>query len=248
MKGIILAGYSGEGLHPLTLGVPKQLLPIYNKPMIYYAIEALVEVGIKDILVITEPHHLSAFVNALSSSSQFDANFTFATQAAPEGIAQALTIGESFIRNEGVCFMTGDCIILGEERAKKIHKAIRASELSGQSTIFVSKDFYPTQYGVAKIDEKGKCMEIEGRAIDRSFYSITGLYVFPKGVSNFAKIIEKSERGRLEMVSLNQTYLEENKLQVQVLGEGFKWLDTNSFDSLMKASRYIQKQKDKQVK
>lgn len=242
MKGIVLAGCSGDKLLPLTLGIPKQLLPIYDKPMIYYAIETLVEVGIKDILVITEPKHLPAFVNALSSESSFDVSFTFATQSSPEGIAQALTIGETFLQKEGVCFITGDCVILGEKRSEKIKKAIRAAELSGQSTIFVSRDYYLDQYGIAKLDEKGKCKEIEGKAKDRSFYSITGLYVFPKGVSNLAKIIEKSERGRLEMVSLNQTYLEENKLQVQILGDGFKWLDTNSFDSLMKACQYIQKQ------
>ena len=242
MKGIILAGYSGDKLHPLTLGIPKQLLPIYNKPMIYYAIETLVEVGIKDILVITEPKYLQAFVNALIPNCLYDVKFTFATQSAPEGMAQALTIGETFIQKEGVCFITGDCIILGEKRTERIKKAIRAAELSGQSTIFVSRDYYPDQYGIAKLDEKGKCKEIEGKAIDRSFYSITGLYVFPKGVSDYAKVIEKSERGRLEMTSLNQAYFEENKLQVQKLGEDFKWFDTNTHDSILKASLYIQKQ------
>lgn len=242
MKGIILAGYSGDKLHPLTLGIPKQLLPIYNKPMIYYAIETLVEVGIKDILVITEPKYLQAFVNALIPNCLYDVKFTFATQSAPEGMAQALTIGETFIQKEGVCFITGDCIILGKKRTERIKKAIRAAELSGQSTIFVSRDYYPDQYGIAKLDEKGKCKEIEGKAIDRSFYSITGLYVFPKGVSDYAKVIEKSERGRLEMTSLNQAYFEENKLQVQKLGEDFKWFDTNTHDSILKASLYIQKQ------
>lgn len=242
MKGIVLAGSLGDKLHPLTLGVPKHLLPIYDRPMIYYAIETLVEVGIKDILVISEPKHLSAFVNALSADSSFDVNFTFATQSSPEGIAQALTIGERFLKNEEVCFITGDCIIHGKKRYKKIRTAILAAELSGQSTIFVTDDFDSEQYGFAKLDEKGKCKGIEGKVMDRSFYSITGLYVFPKGVSNLVKLIEKSERGRLEMTSLNQTYLEDNKLQVQRLDYNFKWFDTNSIDNILRASLYFQKQ------
>lgn len=240
MKGIILAGDQGDRLYPLTMGIPKQLLPIYNKPMIFYPIETLVEVGVKDILIITSPNHTSAFVNALGDGSRFGARFTFATQTNPEGAAQAFTIGEEFLAKESVCFITGDCIILGEDRASKLSKAIRAAKSSGQATIFVSRDDDPDQYGVAKLDNKGKCMMVEGKASDSVHYSITGLYVFPKGVADYAKVIEKSERGRLEITTLNQMYLKSNKLEVQILGDNFRWFDTNSFESIMTVSKYIQ--------
>lgn len=240
MKGIILAGDQGNRLFPLTMGIPKQLLPIYDKPMIFYPIETLVEVGVKDILIITSPNHTSAFVNALGDGSRFGARFTFATQTNPEGAAQAFTIGEEFLAKESVCFITGDCIILGEDRAAKLSKAIRAAKSSGQATIFVSRDYDPHQYGVAKLDSNGKCMMVEGKASDSIHYSITGLYVFPKGVADYAKVIEKSERGRLEITTLNQMYLKSNKLQVQILGDNFRWFDTNSFESLMTVSIYIQ--------
>ena len=241
MKGIILAGDQGDRLYPLTMGIPKQLLPIYDKPMIFYPIETLVEVGVKNILIITSPNHTSAFVKALGDGSNFGAHFTYTTQATPEGAAQAFTIGEKFLAKESVCFITGDCIILGEDRANKLSKAIRAAKASGQATIFVSNDFDPNQYGVVKLDKNGKCMKVEGKASDTVHYSITGLYVFPKGVADYAKVIEKSERGRLEITTLNQMYLNSNKLQVQVLGENFRWFDTNSFDSILKVNNYIKK-------
>lgn len=241
MKGIILAGDQGDRLYPLTMGIPKQLLPIYEKPMIFYPIETLVEVGVNDILIITSPQHTTSFVNALGDGSRFGAHFTYATQANPEGVAQAFTIGEEFLAKESVCFITGDCIIMGDDRANKLSKAIRAAKNSGQATIFVSNDFDPKQYGVAKLDKNGKCMKVEGNVSDTVHYSITGLYVFPKGVADYAKVIEKSERGRLEVTTLNQMYLRANKLQVQILGDNFRWFDTNSFDSIMAVSNYIQK-------
>lgn len=241
MKGIILAGEQDDRLYPLTMGIPKQLLPIYNKPMIFYPIETLVEVGVNDILIITSPQHTTSFVNALGDGSSFGAHFTYATQANPEGAAQAFTIGEEFLAKESVCFITGDCIIMGDDRANKLSKAIRAAKNSGQATIFVSNDFDPKQYGVAKLDKNGKCMNVEGNVSDSAHYSITGLYVFPKGVADYAKVIEKSERGRLEVTTLNQMYLRDNKLQVQILGDNFRWFDTNSFNSIMAASNYIQK-------
>lgn len=247
MKGIILAGEQGSVLSPLTLGIPKQLIPIYNKPMIYFPIQTLVEVGVKDILIITSPRHNDAFINALGDGSRFGASFSFATQFSPEGAAQAFTIAEDFLNNESVCFISGDCIILGDDRANKLNKAIRAARNSGQASIFVSHDFDPNQYGVVHLDEKGKCERIEGRPSIEPYYSITGLYVFPKGVSDYAKVIEKSERGRLEVTSLNQAYLNENKLQVQILGDDFLWFDTNSFDSLMKVSQYIQKSNNSRI-
>ena len=244
MKGIILAGDQGTRLAPLTLGVPKQLLPIYNKPMIYYPIETLVEVGVTDILIITSPQHTSAFINVLGDGSQFGVRFTYSTQISPEGIAQAITIGEKFLQKESsVCFITGDCIILGEERSTKLRKAIRAAQKSGHATIFVCKDSEPNQYGVAILNNKGKCEKVEGKPSEFMHYSITGLYVFPKGVANYAKVLKKSERGLLEITSLNQVYLDENKLQVQILGDSFKWFDTNTFDNLLAVSKYIQQNK-----
>lgn len=241
MKGIILAGDSGNKLHPLTLGIPKQLLPIYDKPMIYYPIETLVEVGVVDILIITSPNQTSAFVDTLGDGSKFGARFTYATQASPEGAAQAFTIGEKFLEKESVCFITGDCIIIGEDRAAKLRKGLRAAKNCGQATIFVHKDLDTDQYGVVKLSPNGKCESVEGKVTSQSQYSITGLYVFPKGVTDCAKVIEKSERGRLEVTSLNKEYLKENKLQVQILGNEFHWFDTNTFDSLLAIGNYMQK-------
>lgn len=245
MKGIVLSGNSGDRLHPLTLGVPKQLLPIYDKPMVYYPIETLVEVGIKDILIITDPLHLESFVNTLGDGSKFGVRLTYSIQQKPEGAAQAFKIAEDFINDESVCFITGDCIILGDKRAERLRKAIRAAENSGQSTIFICRDNDPDQYGVVTLGSKGKCEKVEGRPLDSNYYSITGLYVFPKGVADYARVIEKSERGRLEVVSINQAYLKASKLQAQILGTEFRWFDTNSFDSLLTVSKFIQQQKNK---
>ena len=245
-KGIILAGDSGDKLHPLTLGIPKQLLPLYDKPMIYYPIELLVGVGVKDILIITSQQHASTFILALGDGSAFGARFTYAVQPKPDGAAQAFMIGEDFLENEPVCFITGDCIIFGKDRNIKLQKAMRAAKNSGQASIFVCRDRDPNQYGVVTLDSEGKCLTIEGKSTKSLYYSITGLYVFPKGVADYAKIIEKSDRGRLELTSLNKTYFEMNKLQVQVLGDDFLWFDTNSFDSLQVVNNYIQKMKNKQ--
>lgn len=245
-KGIILAGDSGDRLHPLTLGIPKQLLPLYDKPMIYYPIELLVGVGVKDILIITSQQHASTFILALGDGSAFGARFTYAVQPKPDGAAQAFMIGEDFLENEPVCFITGDCILFGKDRNIKLQKAMRAAKNSGQASIFVCRDRDPNQYGVVTLDSEGKCLTIEGKSTKSLYYSITGLYVFPKGVADYAKIIEKSDRGRLEVTSLNKTYFEKNKLQVQVLGDDFLWFDTNSFDSLQVINNYIQKMKNQQ--
>lgn len=241
-KGIILAGDSGGSLEPLTLGVPKQLLPIYDKPMIYYPIETLLEVGVKDILIITSPKHTSTFINALGNGAKFGARFTYAVQASPEGAAQAFTIGEQFLNNEPVCFITGDCILLGKDRKERLLRAMRAAKNSGQASIFVHRDWDPKQYGVVTLGADRKVESIEGKPSRHLYYSITGLYVFPKGVSSYAKVINKSERNRLEVTTLNQAYFEKDKLQVQILGTDFLWFDTNSFDSLQVVSNYIQKQ------
>ena len=242
-KGIILAGDSGNKLDPLTLGIPKQLLPLYDKPMIYYPIELLVGVGVKDILIITSQEH--AFIKALGDGSAFGARFTYAIQPRPEGAAQAFTIGEEFVGDEPVCLITGDCILFGKDRNVKLLKAMRAALNSGQASIFVCRDWDPNQYGVVTLDSDGKCITIEGKTTNPLYYSITGLYVFPKGVADYAKHVGKSERGRLEVTSLNKTYFEKNKLQVQVLGSDFRWFDTNSFDSLQVINNFIQKQKNR---
>lgn len=242
MKGIVLAGYSGTKLLPLTLGIPKQLLALYNKPMIYYPIETLIDAGIKDVLIIVNPMYSSAFFNSLGDGSKFNARFTYATQTNPEGIAQAFRIAENYIGNDEVCLITGDCILIGKNRSEKLTKAIRAAKKSGQATIFVCKDYDPDQYGVVLLDSKGRCERVEGNPTPQSYYSITGLYVFPRGVTDYAKVIDKSERGLLEITTLNQTYLTENKLQAQILGSDFRWFDTNSFDSLMIISNYLQQQ------
>lgn len=238
-KGIILAGDSGNKLVPLTLGIPKQLLPLYDKPMIYYPIELLIGVGVKDILIITSQEHISTFIKALGDGSAFGARFSYAIQSTPEGAAQAFTIGEEFIGDEPVCLITGDCILFGKDRNVKLQKAMRAALNSGQASIFVCRDWDPNQYGVVTLDSDGKCITIEGKTANPLYYSITGLYVFPKGVADYAKHVGKSERGRLEVTSLNKTYFEKNKLQVQVLGSDFRWFDTNSFDSLLVINNYI---------
>lgn len=247
MKGIILAGDSGEKLFPLTRGIPKQLLPVYDRPMIYFPIDTLVEAGIKDILIITSPQFSNNFISILGDGSSFGARFTYSKQLSPEGAAQALMIGEDFLDKSSVCLITGDCIIIGDDRNVKLRKAIRAAKNSGQATIFVSKDYDPSQYGVVKLDVKGKCEEIQGTPKEMRCYSITGLYVFPKGVSDYARLLEKSERGRYEITSLDQIYLKEEKLQVQVLGENYKWFDTNTIDNLLVISNYLQKQKNKNL-
>lgn len=239
MKGIVLAGDSGERLFPLSKGIPKQLLPIYDQPMIYYPIETLVESGIKEILIITSPKYITNFVSALGDGSKFGAKLSFTTQVSPDGVAQALTIGEEFLAKEPVCLITGDCIIIGNDRAVKLRKAIRAAKNSAQATIFVFSDKDPAQYGVVKLDKDGKCETIEGSSRASGWYSIAGLYVFPKGASNYAKVIEKSERGRYEVTSLDQMYLKNNKLQVQVLADNFRWLDTNTIDNILLASNFI---------
>lgn len=244
-KGIILAGDSGNKLEPLTLGIPKQLLPLYDKPMIYYPIELMVGVGVKDILIITSQEHASTFIKALGDGSAFGARFTYAIQPKPEGAAQAFTIGEEFVGDEPVCLITGDCILFGKDRNVKLQKAMRAALNSGQASIFVCRDWDPNQYGVVTLDSDGKCLAIEGKTNNPLYYSITGLYVFPKGVADYAKHVGKSERGRLEVTSLNKTYFEKNKLQVQVLGSDFRWFDTNSFDSLQVINNFIQKQKNR---
>lgn len=239
MKGIILAGDSGSKLHPLTLGIPKQLLPIYDKPMIYYPLQALIDSGIHDILVITTDEHLPLFKQALSTITE--ANITFSPQITPNGIAEAIIIGRDFIAGDSVCLITGDTVITGSELIPQIQKATRAVEKSGNATIFVQQDNDPNQYGRVVLNRDGKIETIIGESTGSSSYSITGLYIFPNKVVELVNGIQRSERGLLEITDVNRLFLEQCKLQVQILDNRCIWFDTNSFDNLIKCSYYYQK-------
>lgn len=241
MKGIILAGDSGTKLHPLTLGVPKQLLPVYNKPMVYYVIEVLAQSGIKDVLVISTKEHQQAFRQSLGNGNQFGATFQYACQEKPEGIAQAIMIGQEFIGDDSVCLMTGDTIIVGESLQQSLSKAYKAAEKSGNATLFVDSDYDPDQYGVVVLGEKGKYSEIAGKSSKPNYYSITGLYVFPNSVLKHIFNIEKSERERFEITSVSKVFKEKDKLQIQKLPKDCTWLDTNTFDSILSSSLFIKK-------
>lgn len=239
MKGVILAGDTGTSLHPLTIGIPKQLLPLYDKPMIYYPIETLVSIGIKDILIITSPKHEEIFKMALGEGSTFGASFSYKTQESPEGVAQALTIGEEFIGMDPVCLTTGDCIIIGKDLPKRLETAIRAAKKSGNASVFVCSDRDPRQYGIVRRNKDGKCESLSDKPTQESYYSITGIYFFPKGVAEYAKEIKRSERGRFEVTDIDKMYHALGKLQIHLLGNDFKWFDTNTIDNIHKLSHYL---------
>lgn len=239
MKGIILAGDSGSRLYPLTLGIPKQLLPIYDKPMIFYPLQTLIDAGIHDILIITTDEHLPLFEKALSTFR--DANISFATQSTPNGIAEAITIGRDFIADDTVCLITGDTIIAGSELIPQIQKATRAVEKSGNATIFVQQDNDPNQYGRVILNRDGKIETIVGENTGSSSYSITGLYIFPNKVVTIVNDIQRSERGLLEITDVNRLFFEQCKLQVQTLDSRCTWFDTNTFDNLLRCSQFIQR-------
>lgn len=241
MKGIILAGDAGRRLEPLTIGVPKQLLPIYDKPMVYYPLYTLVQSGITDILVITSKEHQEAFKRYLGDGSYFGIHLAYACQEKPEGVAQAIMIGQDFIGNDPVCLITGDTIILGDSLQQHLIKAYKAAEKSGNATIFVDKDYDPKQYGVVVLGNKGQAVSIVGTSKKPNYYSITGLYVFPNHVLNHVFNIEKSERERYEITSVSELFHNKNKLQIQKLPSDCTWLDTNTFDSLLISSQHIQK-------
>lgn len=236
MKGIVLSGDSGSRLYPLTLGIPKQLLPIYDKPMIYYPIETLVKAGISEILVITTSAQQSAFKGYLGDGSALNCKITYANQDEPKGIAEALVIGKDFIGNDAVCLITGDTIITGETLSLQLQKAFKAVEKSGNATIFVSKDTDADQYGKVVRNKT-----IVGESNDYYYKSITGLYVFPIRAAEKVSLIEPSERGLLEITAVSQLYQELNKLQIQELTSDSEWLDTNTFDSLVKCNTFMQK-------
>lgn len=236
MKGIVLSGDSGSRLYPLTLGIPKQLLPIYDKPMIYYPIETLVKASIWEILVITTSAQQRAFKGYLADGSSLKCKITYAIQDEPKGIAEALVIGKEFIGNDAVCLITGDTIISGETLSQQLQKAFKAVEKSGNATIFVSKDTDADQYGKVVRNKT-----VVGESDDYYYKSITGLYVFPKGAAEKVSLIEPSERGLLEITAVSQLYQEDNKLQIQELTKDCEWLDTNTFDSLVKCNTFMLK-------
>lgn len=243
MKGIILAGDSGTKLHPITLGVPKQLLPIYDKPMIYYPIHTLYNAGVEDILVITTSKNQSLFRDYTDHFNTNDISFTYACQEDAAGVAQALSIGESFIGNEGVCLITGDTIIVGNEFSDQLRKAINAADKSGNATIFVERDSDPEQYGKVLIDERGRMGNVVGDSGENNYYSITGVYVYPHDVVDIVKSIPLSERNRLEITSVTQIFQNRNKLQIQRLASTCQWFDTNTFDNLLRCGIYMQQNK-----
>lgn len=241
MKGIVLAGGSGTRLYPITKGVSKQLLPIYDKPMVYYPISALMLAGIRDILVISTPQDLPAFQRLLGDGSNFGINLQYAEQPSPDGLAQAFIIGKEFIGNDSVCLVLGDNIFHGAGFTGLLTEAVRTAEDDGRATVFGYWVSEPQRYGVAEFDRDGNCLSIEEKpAKPKSNYAVVGLYFYPNKVVDVAANIKPSARGELEITSVNQAFLNEGLLKVQTLGRGFAWLDTGTHDSLAEASIYIE--------
>lgn len=241
MKGIVLAGGSGTRLYPITKGISKQLMPIYDKPMIYYPISVLMLAGIREILIISTPFDLPGFKRLLGDGSDYGVHFTYAEQPSPDGLAQAFTIGADFIGNDSVCLVLGDNIFQGSGFTKMLKEAVVAAEQEGNATIFGYWVNDPERYGVAEFDNAGNCLNIEEKPQNpKSNYAVVGLYFYPNEVVEVARNIQPSARGEYEITTVNQQFLESRKLKVQTLGRGFAWLDTGTHDSLSEASTYIE--------
>lgn len=241
MKGIVLAGGSGTRLYPITKGVSKQLLPVFDKPMIYYPISVLMLAGIREILIISTPHDLPGFQRLLGDGSDFGVRFAYAEQPSPDGLAQAFLIGKEFIGNDSVCLVLGDNIFQGNGFSTLLREAVRTAETENKATVFGYWVNDPERYGVAEFDAEGNCLSIEEKPTQpKSNYAVVGLYFYPNKVVSVAETIRPSARGELEITSVNQRFLEDGELKVQTLGRGFAWLDTGTHDSLAEASTYIE--------